>query len=117
MDKIARVAPPEAVSVSDGLYSFVVKLNEAPAGHWIYVFRLVVSFPHQLALETLEAPGQRVEIGLGHGAPPSTVWDDQTSATTATVSRPGEDGGPRDRRPFPTSERRRARRIPRGAGR
>ena len=43
MDKIARVGPPEAVSVSDGLYSFVVKLNEAPAGHWIYVFRLVAN--------------------------------------------------------------------------
>ena len=43
MDKIARVGPPEAVSVSDTLYSFVVKLNEAPAGHWIYVFRLVAN--------------------------------------------------------------------------
>lgn len=43
MDKINRVAPPEAVSVSDGLYSFVVKLNEIPAGHWIYVFRLVAN--------------------------------------------------------------------------
>jgi len=43
MDKIARVGPPEAVSVSDKLYSFVVKLNEAPAGHWIYVFRLVAN--------------------------------------------------------------------------
>lgn len=37
------MGPPEAVSVSDGLYSFVVKLNEAPAGHWIYVFRLVAN--------------------------------------------------------------------------
>ena len=43
MDKIARVGPPEAVSVSDKLYSFVVKLNEAPAGHRIYVFRLVAN--------------------------------------------------------------------------
>jgi hypothetical protein len=31
------------VSVSDGLYSFVVRLNEPPAGHWIYVFRLVAT--------------------------------------------------------------------------
>ena len=43
MDKISRVGPPEAVSVSDGLYSFVVKLSEPPAGHWIYVFRLVAT--------------------------------------------------------------------------
>src|SRR5229473_1142540 len=40
MDKISRVGPPEALSVSEGLYSFVVKLNEPPAGHWIYAFRL-----------------------------------------------------------------------------
>jgi hypothetical protein len=33
MDKIERVGPPEAVGVSDGLYSFVVRLNEPPAGH------------------------------------------------------------------------------------
>jgi hypothetical protein len=43
MDKIARVGPPEAMTVSDGLYSFTVKLNEPPAGHWIYVFRLVAT--------------------------------------------------------------------------
>ncbi len=43
MDKIERVGPPEAVGVPDGLYSFVVKLNEPPAGHWIYVFRIVAS--------------------------------------------------------------------------
>src|SRR6266404_5522529 len=40
MDKISRVGPPEALSISDGLYSFVVKLNEPPAGHWIYAFKL-----------------------------------------------------------------------------
>jgi hypothetical protein len=40
MDKISRMGPPEALSVTDGLYSFVVKLNEPPAGHWIYAFRL-----------------------------------------------------------------------------
>jgi hypothetical protein len=43
MDKIERVGPPEAVGVSDGLYSFEVKLNEPPAGHWIYVFRIVAN--------------------------------------------------------------------------
>jgi hypothetical protein len=40
MDKISRTGPPEALSVTDGLYSFVVKLNEPPAGHWIYAFKL-----------------------------------------------------------------------------
>src|ERR1700730_9142976 len=40
MDKITRMGPPEALSVTDGLYSFVVRLNEPPAGHWIYAFRL-----------------------------------------------------------------------------
>jgi|SRR6266542_4410962 hypothetical protein len=43
MDKIERVGPPEAVGVSDGLYSFEVKLNEPPAAHWIYVFRIVAN--------------------------------------------------------------------------
>jgi hypothetical protein len=43
MDKTARVDPPEAMSVSDGLYSFAAKLNEPPAGHWISVFRLVAN--------------------------------------------------------------------------
>jgi len=40
MDKILRIASPQAVGVSDGLYSFVVRLNEAPAEHWIYSFKL-----------------------------------------------------------------------------
>ena len=40
MDKILRIASPQAVGVSDGLYSFVVRLNEAPAEHWIYSFEL-----------------------------------------------------------------------------
>ena len=36
MDKILRIASPQAIGVSDGLYSFVVGLNEAPAPeHWI----------------------------------------------------------------------------------
>jgi hypothetical protein len=43
MDKITRVGPPEALNVSDGLYSFAIKLNEPPAGHWIYAFRLVAT--------------------------------------------------------------------------
>jgi len=29
MDKILRIGPPQAFGVSDGLYSFVVRLNEA----------------------------------------------------------------------------------------
>ena len=40
MDKILRIASPQAVGVSDGLYSFVVRLSEAPAEHWIYSFKL-----------------------------------------------------------------------------
>jgi len=40
MDKILRIASPQAIGVSDGLYSFVVRLNEAPAEHWIYSFKL-----------------------------------------------------------------------------
>ena len=40
MDKILRIASPQAIGVSDGLYSFVVRLNEAPAEHWIYSFEL-----------------------------------------------------------------------------
>jgi hypothetical protein len=40
MDKILRIGPPQAVGVSDGLYSFVVPLNEVPAEHWIYSFKL-----------------------------------------------------------------------------
>ena len=35
MDKILRISPPRAIGVSDGLYSFVVGLNEVPAEHWI----------------------------------------------------------------------------------
>ena len=40
MDKILRIASPQAIGVSDGLYSFVVRLNEAPTEHWIYSFKL-----------------------------------------------------------------------------
>ena len=40
MDKINRTGPPQATGVSDGRYSFVLPLNEPPAGHWIYAFRL-----------------------------------------------------------------------------
>ena len=40
MDKILRIGPPQAFGVSDGLYSFVVRLNEAPAEHCVYSFKL-----------------------------------------------------------------------------
>ena len=40
MDKILRIGPPQAFGVSDELYSFVVRLNEAPAEHWVYSFKL-----------------------------------------------------------------------------
>ncbi len=41
MDKISRVGPPEATGVSDGFYSFAVRLSEPPAAHWIYVFKTI----------------------------------------------------------------------------
>src|SRR5260370_34009120 len=41
MDKISRVGPPEATGVSDGFYSFVVRLSEPPAAHWVYVFKTI----------------------------------------------------------------------------
>ena len=41
MDKISRVGPPEATGVSDGFYSFVVRLSELPAAHWVYVFKTI----------------------------------------------------------------------------
>ena len=41
MDKISRVGPPEDTGVSDGFYSFVVRLSEPPAAHWIYVFKTI----------------------------------------------------------------------------
>jgi hypothetical protein len=40
MDKITRIGPPEAIDVADGIYSFAIRLNEAPAGHWIYAFKM-----------------------------------------------------------------------------
>jgi hypothetical protein len=40
MDKITRMGPPEAIGVADGLYSFVIRLNEPPAAHWIYAFKM-----------------------------------------------------------------------------
>ena len=40
MDKILRIGPPQAIGVSDGLYAFVVRLNEVPAEHWIYSFKV-----------------------------------------------------------------------------
>jgi hypothetical protein len=43
MDKISRVGPPEATGVADGIVSFVVRLNEPPAEHWIYVFKTITS--------------------------------------------------------------------------
>ena len=68
MDKILRIGPPRAVGVSDGLYSFVVPLNEVPAAHWIYSFklatpvapeydpeRIVFDRQHGLLFETEEA--------------------------------------------------------------
>jgi len=40
MNTIVRIRPPRAIGISDGLYSFVVQLNEPPAAYWIYAFRL-----------------------------------------------------------------------------
>jgi hypothetical protein len=47
MDKILRIGPPRAIGVSDQLYSFIVRLNEVPAEHWIYAFKL----PRPVSLE------------------------------------------------------------------
>ena len=40
MSEIRRTGPPRAIDVWDGRYSFVVRLNEPPAGPWIYSFKL-----------------------------------------------------------------------------
>jgi len=40
VDKILRISSPQAIDFSDGVYSFVVRLNEPPAEHWIYSFKL-----------------------------------------------------------------------------
>ena len=59
MDKILRIAPLQAVGVSDGLYSFVVRLNEAPAGHWIYSFKLATPVAREFDPEHVVFDPQR----------------------------------------------------------
>jgi hypothetical protein len=59
MDKILSIAPPQAIGVSDGLYSFVVRLNEAPAGHWIYSFKLATPVAREFDPERVVVDRQR----------------------------------------------------------
>jgi hypothetical protein len=73
------MGPPEALSVTDGLYSFVVKLNEPPAGHWIYAFKLA------------KAAG---DIGgARHTTPPACVNTPRAGSFPLTDQ--GRDKGPR----------------------
>jgi len=59
MDKILRIASPQAIGVSDGLYSFVVRLNEAPAEHWIYSFKLATPVAREFDPERVVFDRQR----------------------------------------------------------
>jgi hypothetical protein len=59
MDKILRIASPEAIGVSDGLYSFVVRLNERPAEHWIYSFKLAAPLTREFDPERVVFDPQR----------------------------------------------------------
>ena len=59
MDKILRIAPPQAIGVSDGLYSSVFRLNEAPAGHWIYSFTLATPVAREFDSERVVVDRQR----------------------------------------------------------
>ncbi len=59
MDKILRIGAPLAISVSDGLYSFVVPLNEPPAEHWIYSFKLAMPVTREFDPECVVFDFQR----------------------------------------------------------
>ncbi len=59
MDKILRIGAPLAISVSDGLYSFVVPLNEPPAEHWIYSFKLAMPVTREFDPERVVFDFQR----------------------------------------------------------
>ena len=59
MDKILRIASPQAIGVSDGLYSFVVRLNGAPAEHWIYSFKLATPVAREFDPERVVFDRQR----------------------------------------------------------
>jgi hypothetical protein len=59
MDKILRIGPPQAVGVSDVLYSFVVPLNEVPAEHWIYSFKLATPVTRECDPERAVFDSQR----------------------------------------------------------
>jgi len=59
MDKILPIASPEAIGVADGLYSFVVRLNEAAAEHWIYSFKLATPVAREFDPERVVFDRQR----------------------------------------------------------
>lgn len=59
MDRILRIGPPQAVGVSDGRYSFVVPMNEIPAEHWIYWFKLATPVTQEYDPERAVFDSQR----------------------------------------------------------
>jgi hypothetical protein len=59
MDKILRIASPHAIGVADGLYSFVVRLSEAPAEHWIYSVKLATPVVREFDPERVVFDRQR----------------------------------------------------------
>ena len=59
MDKISRIGPPEAIGFSDGFYSFVIRLNEPPAGHWIYAFKMATPVAPEVDPERVVVDPQR----------------------------------------------------------
>jgi len=85
MDKILRISSPQAIGVSDGLYSFVVRLNEAPAEHWIYSFKLATPVALEFDPERVVFDPQR---GLLFEAEESLVpgWIDHIDLWTASAN-------------------------------
>jgi hypothetical protein len=85
MDKILRISSPQAIGVSDGLYSFVVRLNEAPAEHWIYSFKLATPVALEFDPERVVFDPQR---GLLFESEESLVpdWIDHIDLWTASAN-------------------------------
>ena len=85
MDKILRIGPPQAFGVSDELYSFVVRLNEAPAEHWVYSFKLATPVTREFDPERVVFDPQR---GLLFESEESLVpgWIDHIDLWTASAN-------------------------------
>jgi hypothetical protein len=86
MNKILRMGAPQAVGVSDGLYSFVVPLNDAPAEHWFYSFRLATPVAREYDPERVVVDPQR---GLLFETEESLVpaWIDHIDLWIASANR------------------------------